>query len=1853
MTTSYQHIKRKIRLVALILGSLLALGVIFPQSLAAQTGVMPPQEAAVFTISQPDGTGDKVAEGSEYSIDLLGDPWDMSAITDIYNEQTRGINSSAGTNRMAIENGQLVGTTTDGDGHFFLIYPGYELVDIPSLGRYGINYPIDTAKYTQLSVRMYLGSVGGDDRGQVLWFANSELNASEWGASQFFTLESGWRTYTINLAQPKVAGNREWTGLLQGLRLDPTTASGVEVKIDWVRLTGPDVANTTYDVQFGTGTGVGFLYSDTDTNWDNGHYSFIGGNLPLASTTNYSWGTINIDRGNYYVAGRSGIDYATLALDNPWDMADSKDVAITSPDVLNPTFSNGIFSFTTNPDLNNNSDPYFRLHWDSGKPIDADVFTQLTFRMNVSENVVWIPGWRLSNGDFIFFGDGTFALATPGWNTYTVDLSSDPKWTGDIQSLRIKPAQLGGVTVQIDWVSLSAGTQPTEEGDLAVSTTYSPGPLTVNTAPIITITQPSMTSGEDYASTELGNPWDMDSLGDTEGNNMTGVTVVNGVFSGASPADPTGDSQIYLHTGGLYTQTPINADKYKYLSYRYQEMGLNNQQIQDTVFGWVTRINWWKSGAGVDRFSTKDIVINEGWNTYQADLSQMKPELLNDATIGLPDSLWQGTKTVFRFDPNEITATTTINLDWVLLTAPDAADQSFEIKWVGSHATGAMVDLFYDTDRDPAVKSQIVLGVAASAGTYTWNTSGVAEGTYNIYIMARDGFDGVGRYSVTPVRVKRAPAAVYSEPLGNNDTVPVGSDYASNVRVDAWDMSEATDVSYTGSMTAPIFAGGVFSATSTTDSPEIRFAIDSETSIAAATFSVATFRLYANQEGQGQLLWFAEGSSSPGVADAFRVYKGWNEYRVDLSKYPAWAGKIYLFRLDPIRTAGVDFALDYMKLTTPNSASFNINWTTQNPDGAKVSLFYDTDNAGYDGVQIATDLAGTKTNFPWDLSHLDAGDYYVYAVMDNGINPKSRAYAGGRIAVAKPVALMGQPDGTGDSVVLGSDFASNALNDPWDMAQSTDLGANSYGPTQLTVSFADGIMSATSTGDDPSFWLANTDATPIDTTRYTKLVFRMWSDQPGQWQAIWTKGDGTAPGASPARNRRAGWAEYTLDLGALSGWTSMGTVRAIRIDPAIAAGINLKVDWVKLVAANSSTFAVQWTPQNAGSSTQALYYDTDAAGYDGSLIAAGISTAVGTYTWDTSFLDAGDYYVYSLVGAGVNQTQSYAPGAITVLKPSATLTQPDGTGDSILMGPEFSRDQLDNPWDMDSSDIGGNLGTTNHLGTPTFSGGIMRFTINGGDPWMYLNNKNGAASVDTTKNNRMSIRMNVSAASQLRVDWLDPSNGFHVGPVISTTPGWQTYVINLGASAEWTGSAKNIRILPATGSGTVVEIDWIKLYKTGSATYAIQWTPVNMGGNAVSIFYDTNNSGADGTLIANGVSGTASTYTWDASSVDPGIYYVYVQAGAGANTSTTYSPGPLTIRQPGVIFTAPDGVSDRFLPGTEFSASVLGNAWDMNGGDDVAAHNHLGSPIWVNGEMIFTTTGGDPYMRLNFAADRPANTALFNKLVVRMYSSKASQWTVLWQDTNSAYHTYPGFITQAGWNTYELDLTSSAEWTGQARLFHLKPAIEPGVTIHLDSVRLVKANAPSTNIQWQADSPSSTVALYYNTASSGNGGTLIATGLAGTVTNRTWDLSSLVPGRYYVYAKTGGGDNATITYAPGPVQIVSQTAPTFEVSPGSIARLTTPSTSITTHPIIVDNSGLDSYAWTASKSGGAWLTISPTGGSTQRATISVQINPTGLAPGTYNGSVTINAPGVGNTTIPVKLIVVNTLNTVMIPLLLR
>jgi uncharacterized protein (TIGR03437 family) len=85
--------------------------------------------------------------------------------------------------------------------------------------------------------------------------------------------------------------------------------------------------------------------------------------------------------------------------------------------------------------------------------------------------------------------------------------------------------------------------------------------------------------------------------------------------------------------------------------------------------------------------------------------------------------------------------------------------------------------------------------------------------------------------------------------------------------------------------------------------------------------------------------------------------------------------------------------------------------------------------------------------------------------------------------------------------------------------------------------------------------------------------------------------------------------------------------------------------------------------------------------------------------------------------------------------------------------------------------------------------------------------------------------------------------------------------------------------------------------------------------------------------------------------------------------------------------------------------------------------------------------------------------------------------------------------------------------------------------------------------------------------------------------------------------------------------------------------------SVAPAPQGVNISGVLATTFTASTSGGGWLSVSPVSGTTP-TTLSVAVNPTSLNPGTYNGSITITAPSASNSpqTISVTL-------TVTVPLI--
>ncbi len=84
--------------------------------------------------------------------------------------------------------------------------------------------------------------------------------------------------------------------------------------------------------------------------------------------------------------------------------------------------------------------------------------------------------------------------------------------------------------------------------------------------------------------------------------------------------------------------------------------------------------------------------------------------------------------------------------------------------------------------------------------------------------------------------------------------------------------------------------------------------------------------------------------------------------------------------------------------------------------------------------------------------------------------------------------------------------------------------------------------------------------------------------------------------------------------------------------------------------------------------------------------------------------------------------------------------------------------------------------------------------------------------------------------------------------------------------------------------------------------FTIQWTDADAEQNAaISLYYDSDGSGADGILIVNGLTEDPDglgndTYVWDTSNMPEGAYYVYAVIDDGFNAPVAvYSPGVLII----------------------------------------------------------------------------------------------------------------------------------------------------------------------------------------------------------------------------------------------------------------------------------------------------------------------------------------------------------------------
>jgi len=467
-------------------------------------------------------------------------------------------------------------------------------------------------------------------------------------------------------------------------------------------------------------------------------------------------------------------------------------------------------------------------------PIDANKYKIIMWRMKLDSasngQFVW-------SQDTIFNGVSisNAYLTYPYWNIYCVNLedlgaAAGDSWSGIVDSLRMDPTINSNETIKIDWIRLvewdetlvrniswqgsdfvdiyldndnnstnghlgriakhvSGSSYSFYVGGLPCGTyyvgirksnttdplVYSSGRYVVNDIPVMKFDSPSEEgSPDDFATTQLNNAWDMDSLNDIDyyrnvqslgienisaeddaGNDLGSVRVLKGLSEPANQGN-VGDPNLYTlwwtERGATYT---INSDRYRIL---VVDMGLPG--IRNLVDGSEARIIW-KNVGETGEFVSEDVVIRskEGTpvlNKIIADLKSVPVE--SDPGGSYSYTGWAGMIDNFRIDPHEFSDPKEFYVKNIKIAAFETTDSSYLIEWRYSDAfsPSSSLSLYYDSDKQGFDGTQICSGIDPNTGSYNWNVSSLSEGTYYIYGVYSDGLNSNQCYARWPIVVDHA-----------------------------------------------------------------------------------------------------------------------------------------------------------------------------------------------------------------------------------------------------------------------------------------------------------------------------------------------------------------------------------------------------------------------------------------------------------------------------------------------------------------------------------------------------------------------------------------------------------------------------------------------------------------------------------------------------------------------------------------------------------------------------------------------------------------------------------------------------------------------------------------------------------------------------------------------------------------------------------------------------------------------------------------------------------------------------------------------------------------------------------------
>jgi hypothetical protein len=298
---------------------------------------------------------------------------------------------------------------------------------------------------------------------------------------------------------------------------------------------------------------------------------------------------------------------------------------------------------------------------------------------------------------------------------------------------------------------------------------------TFHAAPIAQIVAPSYTSGEDFATTVVGNPWDMEGVDDvnaswTENESYAasgGILDITNHDDGRAPCTaPWPHRPLALNLGGH----TVDTNKYKYLAYRYKVDQAPDQGDGGVIrVRWLDNVKWW---AG----RTDDISLyDNGWHTYKLDLSSVDLEVEMAGWVG---NSWP----IFQLMANEAHDAWTSHLDWVKLTAENQTSGAYMAGWNIVQGTVLTTTAYWDANQTPGgliggyvVPTQttttpppgpefvylplVMRSYGAGASeleaekTYSMSSAGLSNGQYYYFVLKlEDGYNTVYWYSELPVK---------------------------------------------------------------------------------------------------------------------------------------------------------------------------------------------------------------------------------------------------------------------------------------------------------------------------------------------------------------------------------------------------------------------------------------------------------------------------------------------------------------------------------------------------------------------------------------------------------------------------------------------------------------------------------------------------------------------------------------------------------------------------------------------------------------------------------------------------------------------------------------------------------------------------------------------------------------------------------------------------------------------------------------------------------------------------------------------------------------------------------------------